>query len=49
VLGEEKMIRFLAEYAVVNQNRIVSEEDFFLSLGEYIDVKSLEWLGEFFD
>ncbi len=47
-LGDEAMINFLGEYANVNKNLIVSAEDFFSLLGEYVDVASLEWLGEYF-
>lgn len=48
-LGEEAMISFLGEYANLHKNLIVSTEDFFSLLGEYVEVESLPWLGEYFN
>ncbi len=47
-LGDAEMIRFLSEYAAVNQNRIVTGEDFFALLDQYLEVESIAWLGEYF-
>jgi len=48
ILGDEAMISFLGEYADRFDKQIASGEDFFSLLGEYVDVASLEWLGEYF-
>jgi hypothetical protein len=48
MLGDEAMISFLGEYADRFDKQIASGEDFFSLLGEYVDVASLVWLGEYF-
>lgn len=47
-LGNERFYTFLREYAAKFQDQIVTGEDFFQLLGEYIEVDSLIWLGEYF-
>ncbi len=48
-LGDEQLYDFLREYATRYQDQIVTSEDFFGLLGEYIEVGSLVWLGEYFN
>jgi aminopeptidase N len=48
MLGDKAMISFLGEYADRFDKQIASGEDFFSLLGEYVDVASLVWLGEYF-
>ena len=47
-LGDAEMIRFLREYATLNKNMIVSTEDFFSLLDQYLEVETIAWLGEYF-
>ena len=48
-LGDEQFYTFLRDYAARNQDKIVTAEDFFSLLGEYLDIGSLSWLGEYFE
>ena len=48
-LGDEQLYDFLREYATRYQDQIVTSEDFFGLLSEYIEVGSLVWLGEYFN
>lgn len=48
-LGDDQFYAFLREYAAKFQDQIVTGEDFFLLLGEYLDIGSLLWLGEYFE
>jgi hypothetical protein len=48
-LGDEQLYSFLREYAARYQDQIVTAEDFFLLLGEYLDLDSLTWLGDYFE
>ena len=48
-LGDEQLYDFLREYTTRYQDQIVTSEDFFVLLGEYIEVGSLEWLEEYFN
>ncbi len=47
-LGEEEFYRFLREYGFRNRNQIATSDDFFEVLGEYLDLKELTWLGDYF-
>ena len=48
-LGDEQFYDFLRDYARKYQDQIVTFDDFFILLGEYIDVDSLTWLEEYFE
>jgi len=48
-MGAEQLYDFLREYAKRYQDQIVTSEDFFVLLGEYLDVGNLVWLGEYFN
>ncbi len=48
-LGEEQFYAFLRDYAARNRDQIVTGEDFFSLLGEYGDVSSWSWIGEYFE
>jgi aminopeptidase N len=47
-LGDEIFFAFLREYASRYQGEIVTGDDFFSLLGEYVDLDQLDWLGEYF-
>ncbi len=48
-LGDEQLYDFLREYAIRYQDQIVTSEDFFQLLGDFIDVNSLTWLSDYFE
>jgi len=48
-LGDEQFYAFLRDYAARNQAKIATSKDFFSLLGEYLDLGSLSWLGEYFE
>ena len=48
-LGEEQFYTFLREYAVQNRDQLVTGEDFFSLLGEYLEVEKLVWMEGYFD
>jgi hypothetical protein len=47
-LGEELFYSFLRDYVSSFEKGIVTGDDFFALLGEYVEVDSLQWLGEYF-
>jgi len=47
-LGNEIFYDFIQNYAARFADQIATKEDFFTLLGEYVDVSSLEWMGEYF-
>jgi hypothetical protein len=47
-LGDEIFFAFLREYASRYQGEIVTGDDFFSLLGEFVDLDQLDWLGEYF-
>jgi hypothetical protein len=47
-LGDEVFFQFTKEYAAQYQDQIVTQEDFFGLLGEYLDLSELVWLGDYF-
>ena len=48
-LGEEQFYLFLREYADRNRDQLVTGEDFFSLLEEYVDIESLNWLEMYFE
>lgn len=47
-IGEGKFLNFLSDYLVQYSNQIVSGEDFFTTLENYIDLEDLAFMGEYF-
>ena len=47
-LGEELFFEFIRAYASSFGGRVATGEDFFRLLGEYVELDSLSWLGEYF-
>ncbi|MCD6424550.1 MAG: hypothetical protein J7L35_03525, partial [Anaerolineales bacterium] len=48
-LGDERFYTFMREYAARYQDQIVTTEDFFSLLGEYLDTGTLALLGDYFE
>lgn len=48
-LGDERFYTFMRDYAVRYQDQIVTTEDFFSLLGEYLDTGTLALLGDYFE
>ncbi|MCJ7734343.1 MAG: M1 family metallopeptidase [Anaerolineales bacterium] len=47
VMGEDLFFKFLSDYVARYQDKIVSRQDFFSLLGDYVS-GDLPWLGEYF-
>jgi hypothetical protein len=47
-MGEEPFYLFLKEYRARNEDLIVTKDDFFGLLGEYLDLSDLIWLEDYF-
>ncbi len=48
-LGEEQFYSFLREYAARNRDQLITGEDFFSLLEEYVEVDNLVWVEEYFE
>ncbi len=47
-MGDVLFYTFLKDYGEMYRDQIAAGEDFFSLLGNYIEISSLEWIGEFF-
>ena len=47
-VGDEQMEGFLRDYAATYKDKIVTEDDFFALLGDYVELNDLDWLGDYF-